>query len=353
MSSSFTVEPQIKDTLLHHTTLINGYLVKLRRTSIGADDNIFRIKREINTILTFLSKLNGNYDEEIQENIKAIIDTGKRISRHRERDSILKSQQTFEDWIAEISSLKLTLTQSNGSKIIYSAERAIRVFLSYSHMDSILVAEIKKTLEDNGIEAFLAHEDIGPSKEWEKEIIRSLNECDVFIPFINDNFMKSKWTDQESGIAFARGKFILPINIGLVSYGFIGRYQALKYKDGPLTSKEIIEAIMNKNSLMKKRIKDDLIKKFKESQTFLEAGRAVDKLKDVEPFTEIQVNELLRAYMDNNQLFLARIPDSFIQRIVESHANIIHPALITEYELFVTTPRDKRDHSYRIEDVLS
>jgi len=107
MSSSFTVEPQIKDTLLHHTTLINGYLVKLRRTSIGADDNIFHIKREINTILTFLSKLNGNYDEETQENIKAIIDTGKRISRYRERDSILKSQQTFEDWIAEISSLSL------------------------------------------------------------------------------------------------------------------------------------------------------------------------------------------------------------------------------------------------------
>ena len=144
MSVSRTARRKIKATLLHHTTLLTGYLVKLRGTSTGADDNIFHIKTEINTLLNLLSQLNGNYNEKTQENIKAIIVTGKRISRHRERTSILNSQQTFEDWIAEISSLKLELIQSNGKEIEYSAERAIRVFLSYSHIDNVLVGEIKK-----------------------------------------------------------------------------------------------------------------------------------------------------------------------------------------------------------------
>lgn len=261
MAVSRVARRKIKATLLDHTTSINSSLVNLRGTSAGADANIFNIKTKVNTIINLLSQLNGNYNEVTQENIKAIIVTGKRISRHRERTSILNSQQTFEDWIAEISSLELTLPQSNGNE--YSTERAIRVFLSYSHIDKILVGKIKKELEVYGIEAFMAHDDIDPSEEWVEEIIRNIKECDVFIPFINENFKKSKWTDQESGIAFTRDKLIIPLDIGLVSYGFLGKYQAMAYTNSPDACEKIIDTIMNKDPLMKKRIQDDLKKNLK------------------------------------------------------------------------------------------
>lgn len=355
MSVSRPATRKIKDTLLHHTNLINGYLVNLRGTSTGADDNIFHIKREINTLLNLLSQLNGNYDEETQENIKAIIVTGKRISRHRKRSSILSSQQTFEDWIAEISSLKLTLTQSNGKEIKYSAERAIRVFLSYSHIDKILVGEIKKELEVSGIEAFLAHEDIDPSEEWMEEIIRSIKECDVFIPFINENFKESKWTDQESGIAFTRDKIIIPIDIGLVPYGFIGKYQALPYENSSDACEEIIETIMNKNPLMKKRIQDDSIKIFVESKRahvqMIKDGLKTQMRRSISRFmvglTYSIQPILLEAGIIEGQIHIikkwvelrghvlseeeARAEGNYTPELFETHYETLHPGWIRRY----------------------
>ena len=170
MSSSSTIIRKIKDKLLHHTSLLNDYLMKLKGSPKEADNNVLHIRREINTLLNILSQLNGDYNVETQVSINALIVTGKRISRHRERTSIVNSQQSFDDWIAEINALKLGLTQSTGKETEYSEERPIRVFLSYSNIDRSLVGEIKEKLEFSGIESFLAHEDIEPSEEWKEEI---------------------------------------------------------------------------------------------------------------------------------------------------------------------------------------
>lgn len=313
MSVSRPAIRKIKATLLHHTTLITGYLVNLRGTSTGADDNIFHIKTEITTIISLLSQLNGNYDEETQENIKAIIVTGKRIFRHRERKSILSSQQTFEDWIAEISSLKLDLIQSNGKEIEYSAERPIRVFLSYSTTDNKLVGEIKEKLESSGIEAFLAHEDIEPSEDWIEIIILNLKECDVFIPFLSENFKKSKWTDQESGIAFTRDKLIIPINIGLVPYGFIGKYQTLPYENSSDACEKIIETMMKKNPLMKKRIQDDLRKKHDAARTRAQRPRLL-RIQLNRVWLLFQDIERMEGTVNEEVLFASLLSDHGINR---------------------------------------
>lgn len=107
MAASFTVRRKIKTTLLQHILSINESLMKLKESPKAANENILNIRKKINAILDILSRLNGNYTEETQATINEIIDTGKRIHRHRERDSIVKSQQTFDDWLAEISSLGL------------------------------------------------------------------------------------------------------------------------------------------------------------------------------------------------------------------------------------------------------
>lgn len=77
-----------------------------------------------------------------------------------------------------------------------------RVFLSYSHKDRVIAGSIKTTLGSEALEVFMAHEDIQPSLEWQEEIFRQLKLCDIFIPLFSNNFRKSNWTDQESGLAF-------------------------------------------------------------------------------------------------------------------------------------------------------
>ena len=133
--------------------------------------------------------------------------------------------------------------------------RTIRMFLSYSHKEKELAGEIKENLEAGGFEVFLAHEDIEPSSEWQEEIIRNLKNCDIFIPIVSENFKESEWTDQESGIAFAEEKMIIPINLNLVPYGFIGKFQALKVGRRISDScTKIIEIIKTKNPALKEII---------------------------------------------------------------------------------------------------
>lgn len=46
-------------------------------------------------------------------------------------------------------------------------------------------------------------------------------------------FRDSQWTDQELGFCMARDRLIIPLEFGVVPYGFLGRYQSL-----PISGKE-------------------------------------------------------------------------------------------------------------------
>lgn len=238
--------------------------------------------------------------------------------------------------------------RASEQEIEYNEKGPIRVFLSYSNRDKNLVGEVKKKIDLYGFETFLAHEDIEPSRKWEGEIILKLKECDVFIPFISDNFKGSKWTDQESGIAFGEDKFIIPIDIGLVPYGFIGQYQALKYVDSSIACDEIIETIMREKPLMKKRIQDELIKELKDSKHFTDSNYIVKILEKFEPFTEEQVNEITRGFLDNIEIQGGFDARPFVEKISISYMNIIEPELLKEFNKFIARERISSLKSERI-----
>lgn len=213
----------------------------------------------------------------------------------------------------------------------------IRVFLSYSSKDKNLVGELKEALESNGFEVFLAHEDIEPSKDWQEEIIRNLEECNIFIPIISKNFKASCWTDQESGIAFVGDKLIIPVNIGLVPYGFIGRYQALKF-DGNISHacEKIVEAIIK---FPRFELRYFFIKRFVESGHFSEANSRAGKLKLYESFTDDQINEIIRGYVNNVEIRGGFESRPFVDSLVKKYADIIDPGLKEEYEACPETQR--------------
>jgi len=60
----------------------------------------------------------------------------------------------------------------------------LKVFLSYHHNARNTASRLKDSLDVLGVDAFLAHEDLEPSVEWQKEILRALKYCDVFIPVL-------------------------------------------------------------------------------------------------------------------------------------------------------------------------
>ncbi len=106
-----------------------------------------------------------------------------------------------------------------------------RLFISHLSEDKNSAQNLKLCLRPYGIDCFVAHEDISPSKEWEIEIEKALFTMDALCAIVVPEFKNSKWCDQEVGIALGQKKVVIPINKGSVPHGFFGKYQALNSKN--------------------------------------------------------------------------------------------------------------------------
>lgn len=107
-------------------------------------------------------------------------------------------------------------------------EGYFRLFLSHLASFKVTTAHLKGALEKYGISAFVAHDDIEPSKEWQNEIESGLRTMDGFCPLLMDGFKESNWCDQEIGFAVARNVLIIPVRKKLDPYGFIMKYQGIQ-----------------------------------------------------------------------------------------------------------------------------
>jgi hypothetical protein len=113
------------------------------------------------------------------------------------------------------------------SKSIWS-ENTLRLFLSHSSTKKLIVTQIKKELKEYGIECFIAHEDIMPTKEWLREIRNALNSCHAVAAFLCSEFKKSDYCDQEIGIALQRNVFIIPVRLEEATpHGFMAPFQGV------------------------------------------------------------------------------------------------------------------------------
>lgn len=105
-----------------------------------------------------------------------------------------------------------------------------RMFISHITSRKKQASNLKNALEEYGITSFVAHEDINPTKEWQKEIQRALNSMDCMSAMLYDGFHQSNWCDQEVGIALGRNVTVLPLLPDNDPYGFLGEYQGIKIK---------------------------------------------------------------------------------------------------------------------------
>lgn len=103
-----------------------------------------------------------------------------------------------------------------------------RLFLSHLSSFKKQTANLQRALETFGISAFVAHEDIEPSLEWQREIEAALHTMDALCPLLMPGFRESAWCDQEVGFAVARQLPVVPVRRGLDPYGFIGKYQGIQ-----------------------------------------------------------------------------------------------------------------------------
>jgi hypothetical protein len=208
----------------------------------------------------------------------------------------------------------------------------LKVFLSYHHNARKTARRLKASLNALGMDVFLAHEDLEPSAEWQKEILRALKNCDVFIPVLTRSFHASLWTDQETGIAVARRKVILPVRFSILPYGFIGKFQALKaQKDLQETCWKIAINLALK-PVFKATVTDGAITAFLQSSSFEESARRAKVLPRFEPFSVATLNRVVEGGAKNSQIYGGWTARDFVRKLIQENRRKIKRTFIQRFE---------------------
>ena len=105
----------------------------------------------------------------------------------------------------------------------------VAVFISHVHEDAVFASEVRDQLQKHwGIDAFVAHNDINPSKVWRNTIRSGLASCHFMVAILHERFHGSQWCDQEVGWAMGRNIPIMPVRLGAAPHrkdGFLEEYQ--------------------------------------------------------------------------------------------------------------------------------
>jgi hypothetical protein len=130
--------------------------------------------------------------------------------------------------------LGLKIHPSQGAAIVpprnWKDTTLFRIFISHISKDKDKATRLKACLEPYAISAFVAHEDIHPTLEWQIEVERALYVMDAFIAIHTEGFSQSFWTQQEIGFAVGQGVKIISFKMGEDPTGFVSRRQALPHR---------------------------------------------------------------------------------------------------------------------------
>jgi hypothetical protein len=207
---------------------------------------------------------------------------------------------------------------------------SVSAFLSHSHHDLRVGNAIKKQLADYGIEVFLAHKDLKPSTEWQKVIRQHLRDCEVFLPLLTTHFHESYWTDQETGIAVAHRKFILPLKVDVNPYGFISEIQALRIGKSIGDSCWKIARALAAEPDFSREVRSAVIEMFAASGSFDETPLIATRLAELRPFSNSEARAIVAGSANNQNIYGCWAVRDFVNGVIQK-ASRLDSSLVREF----------------------
>jgi len=223
--------------------------------------------------------------------------------------------------------------EGSSKKELADSKNRILVFISYSTKDKEVVGKIKRQLENFGLEVFVGHDDINPSSDWIKVILKNLRECDIFIPYLTKDFRKSDWTDQESGIADCLKKCILPLKIKYNPYGFINKYQALDISSEDIFNYgfEIVKRVIKDNRFPK--LRNVIVESLINSRHFEVTRDCFKALFLFEKLSKKEMTRIAKASLTNDQIYKYLATGRLLKSLLEQNEGV-SPSLYKELNSF-------------------
>jgi hypothetical protein len=199
----------------------------------------------------------------------------------------------------------------------YWQSGSFRLFVSHTSANKTRAHALKASLAEYHIAAFVAHDDIIPTKEWEAEIERALRTSDALAAIISTDFIESRWCDQEVGFALGRGKLIVPLCSETIPHGFLSKYQRLPTKGlvASIVAEQLFETLLS-HSLTSPRMTDALVDRMANSPSYAISRRTMNLLEKVTRLNDSQVAKLVQATESNRQIREVDSVPIRIQRLV-------------------------------------
>lgn len=191
------------------------------------------------------------------------------------------------------------------------------LFISHVSAHKVAIGELRRELAYRGIAGFVAHEDIEPSLEWQTEIEIGLRSMHALATILTPDFHASNWTDQEVGWALGRGVLVLPVQYGVMPYGFMGKFQALKgnFQDAGGTADVILRALLT-NPQTQSEMRRCLIAAFCESESFKMTQSVYKYVLQFKDFTPDEVTKMRQACVSNRNVSEAfNVPEAVFAKI--------------------------------------
>lgn len=102
-----------------------------------------------------------------------------------------------------------------------------RIFLSHVSKDKDKAHRLRDALSAYNISAFVAHDDIEPTLDWQVQIERALHAMDAYVSIHTVGYAESIWCQQETGFAFGNGAKVIALRMGEDPKGFASKHQAI------------------------------------------------------------------------------------------------------------------------------
>jgi hypothetical protein len=196
----------------------------------------------------------------------------------------------------------------------------LRLFASHLAGHRKEAAELQESFATLGISAFVAHNDIEPTSEWQTEIETALATTDCLVALLHPGFHASKWTDQEIGYAMGRSVPVFSVRLGEDPYGFIGRFQAFQGhgKSMGVLAREIFEVLV-KHKQTRRRLAEALVLRLEESESFASAKANASLLENMTYWTPSFATRLRGAVESNSQVSGSWGTPERIKRLIDAH----------------------------------
>ncbi len=229
------------------------------------------------------------------------------IEKFKEEDYPAKITSAVKEIAAIMtgSSLENTINIINGmDKSKNFPENTFGLFISHRDSYKVKAFKLKEFLSIYGITGFVAHEDIETSSEWQKEIEKALFSMDALLALLSNGFSASVWTNQEVGVAYGRGVFILSVRLDEDPQGFVSKFQALRPKDSNESdiAKYIAEQLL-KNDLTKEKMQISYFKALSNTPMYVQTEKWSELLQFITSPTEDAIEILIESYNKNSQAY--------------------------------------------------